>query len=163
MKSGKRYKFKNYEFWAEDGTIAILDLNQAGSTEESVKSATKHVPLGEFVRNAAAAASLQSVFDRHQARKLLNDALECIAEAKKQGDMSDPKVLADKIQSRRKIQISMAHSPLSVVTSNFSSDGFLGPSGMEFMNTLRNLRTKSVDAGKVLFEGYSTYVEPFKD
>lgn len=103
---GKHYRFQNYEFWACDGMIAILDLEKAGSTEESVAAATKWLRPGEFLKNAIGARMMLDLTDPWEGRRMLEAAQACVKEAIKQGNIFDPKSFEQMVEDRRKVQVS---------------------------------------------------------
>jgi hypothetical protein len=142
-KSGRHYTFRNYEFWAADGMIAILDTDKAGSSQLSVEEATKWVRPKEFLENAMAARVLLDETNPAEGRKLLEDAHACFKEAIRQGDISNPKILHQRLEEARPIRVSTA--------------GLFIPQRspqQRYIDRLRKLEGKKVeDIGKVLTEG----------
>ncbi|MEM3062159.1 MAG: hypothetical protein QW303_01245 [Nitrososphaerota archaeon] len=105
-RSGKRYKFKELEFWAADGMVAVLDTKKAGGDQLSVENATVWLTPKDFLRRALGAFVLHRHFSVTEARRLLDDAQTCAKEAYVQGNPLDEKVFRQKMEDARKIQIS---------------------------------------------------------
>jgi hypothetical protein len=165
-KSGKRYKFRNYEFWAADGVIAILDTSKAGSSRESVENATKYVFISDFIKNVIAAYGIHSAIDRREAKKMLEDAMECVKEANKKGDISNPKILQQKLEDSRPVKLSMANYGPSRIFPSASprplfESNLLGPSGKAFMRKIYELRaSNSANVDDIFLNGidYNTVI-----
>lgn len=120
---GKHYKFRNYEFWAVNGMIAILDLDKAGSTEESVAQAIKWLRPGEFMKNAIGARIMLELTDPWEGRRMLEAAQACVKEALSQGNIFDQKALEQMIQERKPTQVSTVNLDLPTKIKNLSKKG----------------------------------------
>lgn len=99
---GKTRKYKDIEFFAENGVIYIGNVEkQASITEESSieekNRAFKGLPPKEFIKRAINAGLFEAgLWDNYpselrKVKQFLQDAQEVFEEAKKQGAIDDPK------------------------------------------------------------------------
>lgn len=148
---GKRYKFRNFEFWAHFGKIALLDTENIDPNLPEMDS-VKFLSPKEFLQRAMAVHALIADTHRAEGKKLLDDALECVKEAKRQGDISDYKVYLDKVEKYGRPKTIYIPGPRTYSESD-----------ADFINRLRKLRKvseeKNITTRDILIGGFSQYVE----
>lgn len=145
--SGKRYKFRKYEFWASCGMIAILDTEAAGGDQRSVEDATKWVRPAEFLENAMAARSL--IRDPWEGRRMLEAAQQCVKEAVQQGDIYDPTKFRQMLDESRPVIVSTVGLAIPQRTAC-----------ERYIEQFRKLRqNKKATVEDVFVNGYRKYLE----
>lgn len=141
----RRYKFRNFEFWAHYGKVALLDTDRVSDELNEVDAIIWLSPK-QFFERALAARALMIERYKGEGLKFLEDALACAKEAEKQGDISNPEILKKKFEEFR---------PTKVFIPQQSS--LLVPGGVQehpIMQKLRELRKKSnIDVETVLTSG----------
>jgi hypothetical protein len=99
-KIGQRYKFKNLQFWAEEGVICIEDQEDGELTAVMCK---------EFAYRARAINEEAKITEDRDIRKMLFDGVldmyEAFKDAKRQGDPSDPEVIRHRVRERRRAML----------------------------------------------------------
>lgn len=89
-KPGKRYRFKNLEFWAERGLIHIFDYR-----ENPYQPDYRKVPVREMLLRANAlneqASRMKFADERNELVMAIENIIAACREAKKQGRPDDPK------------------------------------------------------------------------
>jgi hypothetical protein len=113
-----------------------------------------------------AAYGIHSAIDRREAKKMLEDAMECVKEANKKGDISNPKILQQKLEDSRPVKLSMANYGPSRIFPSASprplfESNLLGPSGKAFMRKIYELRaSNSANVDDIFLNGidYNTVI-----
>lgn len=108
--SAKRYRFLDFEFWAHYGKVVLLDLKdiENGVLEDDAKT---FLSPADFLKRALAVRALiGDDYDRYgvgrqDCRRFLSQATECAYEAKKQGDISNPAILKEKLDASKPVKI----------------------------------------------------------
>ena len=100
----KRYRFRQFEFWAHYGKVALLDTERVSDELNEVDAVIWLSPK-EFLERALAARALMIERYKGEGRKFLDDAKECAKEAKEQGDISDPNILQKKFEEYRPVKV----------------------------------------------------------
>jgi hypothetical protein len=141
---GTRYKWRNFEFWAHCGKVALLDTDNIDPNLPEIDS-VKFLSPRDFLARACGVYAIIADTHRKEGKKLLEQALECVKEAKNQGDISDPKVYQDKAERYGK--------PMQLwIPEHIRQESF--------MDKLRRLRKISgVDYKVIMKEGYERYLE----
>jgi len=96
-KEGKHYIFSDLEFWAEEGTICIMDRQNGEITAATTRDFAK--------RAEAINVEAKRVTIPDEKRALQECVLSMYAvwkEAKTQGDPTDPQVLRQKVKERKR-------------------------------------------------------------
>lgn len=139
----KRYRFRQFEFWAHYGKIALLDTERVSDELNEVDAIIWLSPK-EFMERAMAARALMIERYKGEGRKLLDDALACAKEAEAQGDISDPKILQQKFEEFRPVKVFFPSQPRLIVPGRTT----------KIIEKLRELRAKSrLSAEEVLRSG----------
>lgn len=143
----KRYKFRNYEFWASYGKVAILDTENYDPKYNDIDNA-RYISPGELIKRAMAIRVLLDDINPEEGRKLLEDAVECAKEAAAQGDISNMDILRKKAEDLKPTFI--------WIPSNIR----LRQEGI--FDQLRRLKKiseeKKIDPKNVFAEGYNKYL-----
>lgn len=110
MGRGRVYKFRMFEFWAENGRIYLLDTEKAGDSDAELDEQVQTMSPGDFLKRAIAIRQIVQDRDQpnctvRQSRRLLEEATLVAKQAKKQGDPTDPQVLEHMAKHRRQSQI----------------------------------------------------------
>ena len=85
-KSGKRYKFRDIHFWAEDGRVLMFDARESNPKQ-------KEVSRKNFLLLAKARSEERDACpypdERIELQNLIEAMIECAKEVKEQGDQMD--------------------------------------------------------------------------
>ena len=105
--AGPHYRYKNIEFWANNGMVSIVDV-EAAEKGKTGREAERLLRPGEFLKQALGA--YMSVHDRYpsefrEARNMLEQAKEVVKLAKHQGDALDPAVIDHYIKHEQPARI----------------------------------------------------------
>lgn len=101
----KHYRFQGLEFYAQRGMVTIIDLERAGDSRATAHDALKRISAAELIKRAIAVRMQTN--DKYPsmvraANKFMDEAVAVAKIAKRQGDPTDPAVLADVARHRRR-------------------------------------------------------------
>lgn len=136
----KKYQFRNFLFWAHYGKIALLDTEKVDSSMPEQDSIVWLSPK-EFLERAMAVRALITEKYSGEGRRFIEDALACVKEAKEQGDISNPKILAEKMRILRPVKIFIPGAQTTAKSN--------------IIDKLRKLRQSNADYKTVFIEGLS--------
>lgn len=124
---GRRFKFRDMEFWPERGLIHIIDERFPPNDERAYKVDTV---FNFFIRAESFRVGWQRDHagrckypsERAEYEHLIEDMYLCCREASKQGRPDDPQVIAEMVRQRRRymIQVGSAQiaSPFGAIASS---------------------------------------------
>lgn len=97
-KEGKRYRYMDQLFWARNGLIQIEDQRDGSHKTVSMKEFAKRAfDLNRQISHMAYSS------ERVELERGLNDAMECLKEARAQGDPMNPAVAHQVAKDNRTI------------------------------------------------------------
>lgn len=111
-KEGPHYRFEEFEFWAENGLISLLNHEKASDSDAHVDKWFQRLSPGEFMKRAITAYLVEpplypsKIAER---RKMLENAQTAVKLAKKQGDPTEDSTLEHVVKHQRKSSIVMPH------------------------------------------------------
>lgn len=90
---GRRYRFRDMEFWAENGMVMLEDRN----TGEFIAVTRRDMILRAMAFNDEI-NKIPWGDEREEMHSIVQSLADVIREAKHQGDPSDPKVVEDRVK-----------------------------------------------------------------
>ena len=113
-REGPHYRFRDMEFWAEDGLITIVDVRRAEDSDVPHEDSVRHIRPGEMVKRAVAVRMF--IGDKYpnraaEARRLLTDAATAAKLAQRQGIPLTPEAAEEARKRRRKGRIVVPGMP----------------------------------------------------
>ena len=148
-KQSKHYKFRNIEFWAEQGLVTLIDEDKGGDSRVTADEAIRRISPVEFLERVVAVRIGTPDYsdELFEVRQFMDRAVEVIKIARAQGDPTDPNVLAHMSRHQRRSQILMP--------GDFSS-GNLAP----LRNKYDEAALASSSARQKLLDGKGVTVKP---
>lgn len=115
-RESKHFKFRDLEFWAQNGMVTVLDTERANENRP-VEDCLFHMSPGEFIKRAIAVRmTVGDTYpdEQREASRFLEEATVVVKMAKAQGDLSDPNVVEHMIKHERKAQILVPNTLVGV-------------------------------------------------
>jgi hypothetical protein len=94
---GKHYRFRNQEFFAVEGMVVLEDANDG-----SIKGLTVRTALKRAEALNAQVKVMNYRDERDEVMRCVENLIECIKEAKLQGDPTDPEICLKKVREQRR-------------------------------------------------------------
>lgn len=145
----KRYTFRQFEFWAHYGKIALLDTEQVTGDKLEGDCIIWLSPK-DFLERAMAYRALMIEKYNGEGRRFLEMAKECAKEAYEQGDISDPEILRRKQEELRPVKVFIPSQ--ETLGSRLFIPGY-DPVKEKYIRQLRKYREMNLDPDTILKEG----------
>jgi hypothetical protein len=110
-KIGKHYKFRDQEFWAQNGLIYQLDYRDTCETDERFTAATRAEFAARIIALNDQAKHEKYADEREELFTFVEQACKAVKEAKHQGDPMDPEAAKQVAMENKRVIIQNNYKP----------------------------------------------------